>query len=50
MGESITFDNEDIDGLILPHNDASVIILRILGTDAKRVLTDPDSSVNNIQL
>lgn len=40
MGESITFDDEDADGLTVPHEDTVVITLHILDTDIKWVLVD----------
>ncbi|XP_070014884.1 uncharacterized protein [Nicotiana sylvestris] len=43
---NISFD--DVDGLMLPHNDALVISLLIHDTNVKRVLIDPGSSVNII--
>nr|XP_009620732.1 uncharacterized protein LOC104112502 [Nicotiana tomentosiformis] len=47
---SITFDDEDADGLIIPHNDALVVSLLVHDTNVKRVLIDPGSSVNIILL
>ncbi|XP_070039358.1 uncharacterized protein [Nicotiana tomentosiformis] len=47
-GESIMFDDEDADGLIIPHNDAVVISLLVHDTNVKRVLIDPGNSVNTI--
>ncbi|XP_009618243.1 uncharacterized protein [Nicotiana tomentosiformis] len=49
-GDNITFDDEDTDGLIIPHNDALVISLLVHDTNVKRVLMDPGSSVNIILL
>ncbi|XP_070004527.1 uncharacterized protein [Nicotiana sylvestris] len=49
-GESITFDDEDADGLMIHHNDALVISLLVHDTNVKRVLIDPGSSVNIILL
>ncbi|XP_070057082.1 uncharacterized protein [Nicotiana tomentosiformis] len=45
----ITFIEEDINGLLLPHNDALVISLNILDFKIKHVLVDPASSANIIQ-
>ncbi|XP_016450673.1 uncharacterized protein LOC107775461 [Nicotiana tabacum] len=45
----ITFTEEDVDELLLPHNDAMVISLIILYFKIKRVLVDPGSSTNIIQ-
>ncbi|XP_075079962.1 uncharacterized protein LOC107761909 [Nicotiana tabacum] len=41
-GESITFDDEDVDDLMIPHNDALVISLLVHDTNIKRVLIDPE--------
>nr|XP_009625477.1 uncharacterized protein LOC104116345 [Nicotiana tomentosiformis] len=49
-GDSITFDDEDADGLMIPHNNALVISLLVYDTNVKRVLIDPSSSVNIILL
>uniref|UniRef100_A0A2N9EQ48 Uncharacterized protein n=1 Tax=Fagus sylvatica TaxID=28930 RepID=A0A2N9EQ48_FAGSY len=43
--EEIVFNNQDLEGVQLPHSDALVITLRIGEFDVKRVLIDPDSSV-----
>lgn len=48
--DSITFDDEDADDLIIPHNDALVISLLVHDTNVKRVLINPGSSVNIILL
>ncbi|XP_070046419.1 uncharacterized protein [Nicotiana tomentosiformis] len=48
--DAITFMEEDADGLLLPHNDALVISLNMLDFKIKRVLVDPGSSSNIIQL
>ncbi|XP_070055467.1 uncharacterized protein [Nicotiana tomentosiformis] len=48
--DDITFTEEDADGLPLPHNDALVISLNVLDFKIKRVLVDPGSSANIIQL
>ncbi|XP_070055375.1 uncharacterized protein [Nicotiana tomentosiformis] len=48
--DSITFDDVDADGLMIPHNDALVISLLIHDTNIKRVLIEPGSSVNIILL
>ncbi|XP_070057573.1 uncharacterized protein [Nicotiana tomentosiformis] len=47
--EDITFTEEDVDGLLLPHNDALVISSNVLDFKIKRVLVDPESSTNIIQ-
>ncbi|XP_070057483.1 uncharacterized protein [Nicotiana tomentosiformis] len=47
---SITFDDEDADDLIIPHNDALVISLLAHDTYVKGVLIDPGSSMNIILL
>ncbi|XP_009620551.1 uncharacterized protein [Nicotiana tomentosiformis] len=44
-GDSITFDNEDAYGLMIPHNDALVISLLVHDTNVKRVLIDPGEVV-----
>ncbi|XP_016471645.2 uncharacterized protein LOC107793744 [Nicotiana tabacum] len=48
-GDDITFTEEDMDGLLLPHNDTLVISLNVLDFRIKRVLVDPGSSANIIQ-
>ncbi|XP_070057719.1 uncharacterized protein [Nicotiana tomentosiformis] len=48
--DNITFDDANAYGLIISHNDALVISLLIHDTNVKRVLIDPDSSVNIIFL
>ncbi|XP_070034776.1 uncharacterized protein [Nicotiana tomentosiformis] len=47
--DDITFTEEDVDGLLLPHNDAPVISLNMLDFKIKHVLVDPGSSANIIQ-
>ncbi|XP_070034870.1 uncharacterized protein [Nicotiana tomentosiformis] len=47
--DDITFTEEDVDGLLLPHNDALIISLNVLDFKIKRVLVDPGSSANIIQ-
>ncbi|XP_070050933.1 uncharacterized protein [Nicotiana tomentosiformis] len=47
--DDITFTEEDVDGLLLPHNDALVISLNVLDFKIKRVLVDLGSSANIIQ-
>ncbi|XP_070045410.1 uncharacterized protein [Nicotiana tomentosiformis] len=47
--ENITFTEEDMDGLFLPHNDALVISLNALHFKIKRVLVDLGSLANIIQ-
>ncbi|XP_016458584.2 uncharacterized protein LOC107782232 [Nicotiana tabacum] len=49
-GDSITFNDEDADDLMIPHNDALVISLLVHDTNVKRVLIDPSSLVNIILL
>ncbi|XP_019259009.1 PREDICTED: uncharacterized protein LOC109237194 [Nicotiana attenuata] len=49
-GGSITFDDEDVDDLMIPHNDTLVISLLVRDTNVKRVLIDPGSSINIILL
>ncbi|XP_075082240.1 uncharacterized protein LOC142166795 [Nicotiana tabacum] len=49
-GDNITFDDEDVDSLMIPHNDALVISLPVHDTNVKRVLIHPGSSVNIILL
>ncbi|XP_070056663.1 uncharacterized protein [Nicotiana tomentosiformis] len=46
--DDITFTDEDVDRLLLPHNDALVISLNVLDFKIKRVLVDPGSSANII--
>ncbi|XP_016481355.2 uncharacterized protein LOC107802383 [Nicotiana tabacum] len=47
--DDITFTEEDVDGLLLPYNDALVISLNVSDIKIKRVLVDPGSSANIIQ-
>ncbi|XP_016435445.1 uncharacterized protein LOC107761705 [Nicotiana tabacum] len=47
--DDITFTEEDIDGLFLPHNDALVISLNVFDFKIKHVLVSPGSSANIIQ-
>ncbi|XP_070036456.1 uncharacterized protein [Nicotiana tomentosiformis] len=47
--DDITFTEEDVDGLMLPHNDALVISLNVLDFKIKCVLVDLGSSANIIQ-
>ncbi|XP_070010570.1 uncharacterized protein [Nicotiana sylvestris] len=49
-GDSITFDDEDADDLIISHNDALVVSLLVHDTNIKRVLIDPGSSMNIVLL
>ncbi|XP_070053980.1 uncharacterized protein [Nicotiana tomentosiformis] len=44
------FDDEDMDGLMIPDNNALVISLLVHDTNVKRVLIDQDRSVNIILL
>ncbi|XP_070028642.1 uncharacterized protein [Nicotiana sylvestris] len=48
--ESITFDDADADGVLIPHNYALVISLLVHDINVKRVLIDPGSSMNIILL
>ncbi|XP_009766628.1 uncharacterized protein [Nicotiana sylvestris] len=48
--DNIVFDDEYVDDLMIPLNDALVISLLIHDTNVKRVLIDPGSSVNIILL
>ncbi|XP_009801780.1 uncharacterized protein [Nicotiana sylvestris] len=43
LKESIIFDESDVDGLTFPHNDALVITLWMLDTDARRIMVDDGS-------
>lgn len=43
LGEGITFNNKDADGLTMPHIDSLVITLRILDVDVRRIVVDPGS-------
>nr|XP_009618036.1 uncharacterized protein LOC104110278 [Nicotiana tomentosiformis] len=45
----ITFTKEDVDGLLLPHNDTLVISLNVLDFQIKHVLVDPGTLANIIQ-
>ncbi|XP_016454375.2 uncharacterized protein LOC107778606 [Nicotiana tabacum] len=47
--DDITLTEEDVDGLLLPYNDALVISLNVLDFKIKRVLVDLGSSANIIQ-
>ncbi|XP_075091640.1 uncharacterized protein LOC142171833 [Nicotiana tabacum] len=47
--DNITFTEEDVDGLLFPHNDALVISLNVIDFKIKYVLVDPRSSTNIIQ-
>ncbi|XP_075092326.1 uncharacterized protein LOC142172574 [Nicotiana tabacum] len=49
-GERIMFDDEDADGLIIPHNDALVISLLVHDSNVKRVLINSGSYMNIILL
>lgn len=49
-GESVTFNDEDTDGLFIPYNDALVITLHFYDINTERVLIDPESLANIIQL
>ncbi|XP_070049227.1 uncharacterized protein [Nicotiana tomentosiformis] len=43
LEESIIFDESDVDGLTLPHNDVVVITLQISDSDVKRIMVDDES-------
>nr|XP_016463146.1 PREDICTED: uncharacterized protein LOC107786212 [Nicotiana tabacum] len=47
--DDITFIEEDVDVLLLPHNDALLISLSVLDFKIKRVLVDPESPANIFQ-
>ncbi|XP_016494028.1 uncharacterized protein LOC107813291 [Nicotiana tabacum] len=47
--DNITFKEEDVDGLLLPHKDTLVIYLNVLDFQIKRILVDSGSSANIIQ-
>ncbi|XP_019259334.1 PREDICTED: uncharacterized protein LOC109237478 [Nicotiana attenuata] len=47
--DDIIFTEEDVDGLLLPHNHASVKSLSVLDFKIKRVLVDPGSLANIVQ-
>ncbi|XP_070052986.1 uncharacterized protein [Nicotiana tomentosiformis] len=47
--DDITFTEEDVNRLFLPHNDVLVIYLNVLDLKIKRVLVDPGSLDNIIQ-
>ncbi|XP_019260679.1 PREDICTED: uncharacterized protein LOC109238648 [Nicotiana attenuata] len=47
--DDITFTEEGVDGLLLPHNDALVISINVLDFRIKRVFVNPRSSANIIQ-
>ena len=42
--ESITFTDDDLLGVQVPHNDALVVTLRMADCDVKRLLVDQGSS------
>ncbi|XP_059288649.1 uncharacterized protein LOC132042027 [Lycium ferocissimum] len=46
---AITFDDEDMEGIAQPHNDALVISILVNNVRIKRVLIDPGSSANIIR-
>lgn len=46
----ITFNDEDLDEVCLPHNGALLITLGIAWIDIRRVLVDPGVSVNALFL
>ncbi|XP_059289790.1 uncharacterized protein LOC132043309 [Lycium ferocissimum] len=46
---AITFDDEDMEGIAQPHNDALVISILVNNFRIKRVLIDPGSSANIIR-
>nr|XP_016486084.1 PREDICTED: uncharacterized protein LOC107806441 [Nicotiana tabacum] len=47
--QAISFNDEDAEGVVQPHNDALVISMPINKSWVKRVLVDPDSSANIIR-
>ena len=47
---TLSFDDEDAEAVIQPHNDALVISVLVNKTKIKRVLIDPGSSDNIIRL
>ncbi|XP_070028648.1 uncharacterized protein [Nicotiana sylvestris] len=49
-GDSITFDDEDVNDLMIPHNDTLVMSLLVHDTNVKRILIEPGSSMNIILL
>ncbi|XP_059291122.1 uncharacterized protein LOC132044637 [Lycium ferocissimum] len=46
---SISFSNEDAEGIIQPHNNALVISILIFKSQVKRILINPGSSANIIR-
>ncbi|XP_059310163.1 uncharacterized protein LOC132061343 [Lycium ferocissimum] len=46
---SISFNDEDAEGIIQPHNNALVISILIFKSQVKRILIDPGSSANIIR-
>ena len=48
--EPITFNDEDLEGMTQPHDDALVVTVRINGFIVKRVLVDQGSGVEVIYL
>ena len=44
--ESIAFDDEDLEGMIQPHDDVLVIVARISGFLVKKVMIDQESGVD----
>ncbi|XP_070010292.1 uncharacterized protein LOC142164055 [Nicotiana tabacum] len=49
-GKSINFDDEDENGMTISHYSTLLITFQIFGTDIRRVLIDPSSSANKVQL
>ncbi|XP_070017681.1 uncharacterized protein [Nicotiana sylvestris] len=47
--DDITFTEEDVDGVLLPDNDALIISLNVLDFKIKRVLVNPGCLANIIQ-
>ena len=41
--EEITFTNQDLEGVQLPHSDALVVMMRVGNFNVKRILIDPGS-------
>ncbi len=42
--EEITFTNQDLEGVQLPHSNALVVTMRVGNFNIKRILIDPGSS------
>lgn len=46
--DNITFDDEEVDGLMFPHHDP--LVITVLDTDVKSILVDPYISSNIMHL